>query len=181
MTDPVKLGKYDIQGVLGKGAMGVVYKATDPHIERAVAIKTVRKDLMDSDIAEQFLARFRNEARAAGRLHHPNIIGIYEYGEDDKVAYIAMEYVDGTGLREYLTRRAQFEVSQLVAIMTQLLSALDYAHSRGVVHRDVKPANLILTNDGVLKVADFGIARIDTSSLTMTGLVMGTPSYMSPE
>jgi tRNA A-37 threonylcarbamoyl transferase component Bud32 len=181
MTDPVKLGKYDVQGVLGKGAMGVVYKATDPHIERTVAIKTVRKDLMDSDIAEQFLARFRNEARAAGRLHHPNIIGIYEYGEDDKVAYIAMEYVDGTGLREYLTRRAQFDVAQLVAIMTQLLSALDYAHSRGVVHRDIKPANLILTNDGVLKVADFGIARIDTSSLTMTGLVMGTPSYMSPE
>ena len=176
-----KLGKYDVVGVLGKGAMGVVYKAFDPHIERTVAIKTVRKDLIDSDLAEQFMGRFRNEARAAGRLHHPNIVGIYEYGEDDRVAYIAMEYVDGTGLREFLNRRARFELSQITAIMAQLLHALEFAHSRGVVHRDIKPANLILTAAGALKVADFGIARIDTSSLTMTGLVMGTPSYMSPE
>jgi len=181
MNDPTRLGKYEVKGVLGKGAMGVVYKALDPHIDRLVAIKTVRKDLLDSDLAEQFMGRFRNEARAAGRLHHPNIIGIYEYGEEDNVAYIAMEYVDGTGLREYLTRRAAFEFGQLVAIMTQLLQALEFAHSRGVVHRDIKPANLILTPDGTLKVADFGIARIDASNLTMTGLVMGTPSYMSPE
>ena len=181
LTEPTKLGKYDVVGVLGKGAMGVVYKAVDPHIERTVAIKTVRKDLIDSDLAEQFMGRFRNEARAAGRLHHPNIVGIYEYGEDDRVAYIAMEYVDGTGLREFLNRRARFELPQIIAIMTQLLHALEFAHGRGVVHRDIKPANLILTAAGALKVADFGIARIDTSSLTMTGLVMGTPSYMSPE
>ena len=181
MTEPTRLGKYEVVGVLGKGAMGVVYKAVDPHIERPVAIKTVRKDLLDSDLAEQFMGRFRNEARAAGRLHHPNIVGIYEYGEDDKVAYIAMEYVDGTGLREFLNRSARFELPQIVAIMTQLLHALEFAHGRGVVHRDIKPANLILTPAGALKVADFGIARIDTSSLTMTGLVMGTPSYMSPE
>ncbi len=181
MNPPAKLGKYEVQGVLGKGAMGVVYKALDPHIDRVVAIKTVRKDLLDSDLAEQFLGRFRNEARAAGRLHHPNIIGIYEYGEDDNVAFIAMEYVDGIGLREYLTRRAAFDLNQLVAIMAQLLQALEFAHGRGVVHRDIKPANLILTDDGTLKVADFGIARIDSSNLTMTGLVMGTPSYMSPE
>jgi serine/threonine-protein kinase len=181
MTEPTRLGKYEVVGVLGKGAMGVVYKAIDPHIERPVAIKTVRKDLIDSDLAEQYMGRFRNEARAAGRLHHPNIVGIYEYGEDDRVAYIAMEYVDGTGLREYLNRQARFDLAQIVAIMTQLLSALEFAHSRGVVHRDIKPANLILTEAGALKVADFGIARIDTSSLTMTGLVMGTPSYMSPE
>ena len=181
MTEPTRLGKYEVVGVLGKGAMGVVYKAIDPHIERPVAIKTVRKDLIDSDLAEQYMGRFRNEARAAGRLHHPNIVGIYEYGEDDRVAYIAMEYVDGTGLREYLNRRARFDLAQIVAIMTQLLSALEFAHGRGVVHRDIKPANLILTEAGALKVADFGIARIDTSSLTMTGLVMGTPSYMSPE
>jgi len=181
MSDPTRLGKYEVKGVLGKGAMGVVYKALDPLIDRLVAIKTVRKDVLDSDLAEQFLARFRNEARAAGRLHHPNIIGIYEYGEEDNVAYIAMEYVDGTGLREYLNRRAAFDLGQLTAIMTQLLQALEFAHSRGVVHRDIKPANLILTGDGTLKVADFGIARIDASNLTMTGLVMGTPSYMSPE
>jgi eukaryotic-like serine/threonine-protein kinase len=178
---PERLGKYEVQGVLGKGAMGIVYKAIDPHIERTVAIKTVRKDLLDADLAAQFMARFRNEARAAGRLHHPNIIGIYEYGEDDSVAYIAMEYVDGIGLRQYLNRDARFELHQIVAIVTQLLQALEFAHSQGVIHRDIKPANLILTSSGTLKVADFGIARIDATSLTMTGMVMGTPSYMAPE
>jgi serine/threonine protein kinase len=181
MADPFKLGKYEIQSVLGKGAMGVVYKAFDPHIERTVAIKTVRKDLVDPDLASQFMGRFKNEARAAGRLHHPNIVGVYEYGEDEKVAFIAMEYIDGTGLREYLNRKARFELGQLVAITSQLLQALDFAHARGVVHRDIKPANLMLTSGGTLKVADFGIARIDTTTLTMTGMVMGTPSYMSPE
>ena len=181
MAEPQTLGKYQIQSVLGKGAMGVVYKAFDPHIERVVAIKTVRKDLVDPDLAAQFMGRFKNEARAAGRLHHPNIVGVYEYGEDDKVAFIAMEYVDGTGLREYLNRKARFEFGQLIAIASQLLQALEFAHARGVVHRDIKPANLILTAGGTLKVADFGIARIDTTSLTMTGMVMGTPSYMSPE
>src|SRR5437667_5130656 len=181
MAEPQTLGKYEIQSVLGKGAMGVVYKAFDPHIERAVAIKTVRKDLVDPDLAAQFMARFKNEARAAGRLHHPHIVGVYEYGEDDKVAFIAMEYVDGTGLREYLNRKARFEFGQLIAITSQLLQALDFAHTRGVVHRDIKPANLILASGGSLKVADFGIARIDTTTLTMTGMVMGTPSYMSPE
>src|SRR5947199_9529156 len=181
MAEPLTLGKYEIQSVLGKGAMGVVYKAFDPHIERTVAIKTVRKDLVDPDLAAQFMGRFKNEARAAGRLHHPNIVGVYEYGEDDKVAFIAMEYVDGTGLREYLNRKARFEFGQLVAITSQLLQALEFAHVRGVVHRDVKPANLIMTSGGALKVADFGIARIDTSNLTNAGMVMGTPSYMSPE
>jgi eukaryotic-like serine/threonine-protein kinase len=181
MSDPERLGKYEIRGVLGKGAMGIVYKATDPHIGRTVAIKTVRKDLLDADLAAQFMARFRNEARAAGRLHHPNIIAIYEYGEDDSIAYIAMEYVDGIGLRECLNRNARFEFHQVVAIVTQLLQALEFAHAQGVVHRDIKPANLILTSAGALKVADFGIARIDATNLTMTGMVMGTPSYMSPE
>ena len=180
-AQPTHLGKYEIEGVLGKGAMGIVYKARDPHIERSVAIKTVRKDLLDADLAAQFMARVRNEARAAGRLHHPNIIGIYEYGEADEVAYIAMEYVDGTGLREYLNRKARFEFQQILAILTQLLLALEFAHAQGVVHRDIKPANLILTSSGALKVADFGIARVDASNMTMTGMVMGTPSYMAPE
>jgi serine/threonine-protein kinase len=181
MTHPEKLGKYEVEAVLGKGAMGIVYKARDPHIERTVAIKTVRKDVLDAELAAQFMARFRNEARAAGRLHHPNIVAIYEYGEDDNVAYIAMEYVDGAGLREYLNRKAQFTLGQISAIVTQLLDALAFAHAQGVVHRDVKPANLILTPAGTLKVADFGIARIDATTLTLTGMVMGTPSYMSPE
>jgi serine/threonine-protein kinase len=181
MSEPARLGKYEVQGVLGKGAMGVVYKAIDPHIERTVAIKTVRKDLLDADLATQFLARFRNEARAAGRLAHPNIVGIYEYGEDEAIAFIAMEYVDGTGLREYLNRKARFDLHQVVAIVSQLLLALDFAHAQRVIHRDIKPANLILTSAGALKVADFGIARIDQTNLTMTGMVMGTPSYMAPE
>src|SRR5438045_9603184 len=143
MPEPQKLGKYEIQSVLGKGAMGVVYKAFDPHIERTVAIKTVRKDLVDPDLAAQFMARFKNEARAAGRLHHPNIVGVYEYGEDDKVAFIAMEYVDGTGLREYLNRKARFEFGQLVAMTSQLLQARDFAQPLGRVHRDVRPLNLV--------------------------------------
>src|SRR4029077_16038683 len=138
MAEPATLGKYQIQSVLGKGAMGVVYKAFDPHIERVVAIKTVRKDLVDPDLAEQFMARFKNEARAAGRLHHPNIVGVYEYGEDDNVAFIAMEYVNGVGLREYLERKVNFEFGQLVNVMLQLLQALEFAHEHGVVHRDIK-------------------------------------------
>jgi tRNA A-37 threonylcarbamoyl transferase component Bud32 len=181
MADPTKIGKYDIQSVLGKGAMGVVYKAFDPGIERVVAIKTVRKDLVDPDLVEQSMARFKNEAVAAGRLLHPNIVSVYEYGEDEANAFIVMEFVEGTGLREYLNRGAHFDLGQIAAMMTQLLQALDFAHERGVVHRDIKPANLILTKQGALKVADFGIARIDTSNLTTMGMVMGTPSYMSPE
>jgi tRNA A-37 threonylcarbamoyl transferase component Bud32 len=181
MADPATIGKYRIDGVLGKGAMGVVYKGFDPVIERTVAIKTVRKDLVDPELAVQVMARFKNEAKAAGRLLHPNIVSVYEYGEDDANAFIAMEYVDGTGLREYLNRKATFDLGQIVAIVSQVLEALDFAHERGVVHRDIKPANLILTAAGAVKVADFGIARIDTSNLTNAGMVMGTPSYMSPE
>jgi serine/threonine protein kinase len=181
VADPVKIGKYEIQSVLGKGAMGVVYKAFDPGIERVVAIKTVRKDLVDPDLVEQSMARFKNEAVAAGRLLHPNIVSVYEYGEDDDNAFIVMEFVEGTGLREFINRGANFDLGQITAMMTQLLQALDFAHERGVVHRDIKPANLILTKAGALKVADFGIARIDTSNLTTMGMVMGTPSYMSPE
>lgn len=181
MTEPTRIGKYTIQSVLGKGAMGVVYKGFDPGIERVVAIKTVRKDRVDQDLIEQSMARFKNEAKAAGRLLHPNIVSVYEYGEDEANAFIVMEYVEGTGLREYLARKASFDLPHVASIMTQLLRALDFAHERGVIHRDIKPANLILTADGTLKVADFGIARVDTSNLTTLGMVMGTPSYMSPE
>ncbi|MEO8674065.1 MAG: serine/threonine-protein kinase [Casimicrobiaceae bacterium] len=181
MSEPKKLGKYELQSVLGKGAMGVVYKAFDPNIERTVAIKTVRMDLVDPDLMDQFIGRFKNEARAAGRLHHPNIVGVYEYGEVDNVAFIAMEFVEGTGLRAHLDRKTRFDLPHVMSIVSQLLLALDVAHARGVVHRDIKPANVILTPGGQVKVADFGIARIDTTSLTQTGMVMGTPSYMSPE
>lgn len=181
MADPQRLGKYTIKGVLGKGAMGVVYRGYDPGIERDVAIKTIRKDLVEPELAAQYMARFKNEAKAAGRLHHPNIVGIYEYGESDDVTFIAMEYIEGTGLRAYLNARTHFDFAQLVELMSQLLDALDFAHTRGIVHRDIKPSNLIITNKGLLKVADFGVARVDSSDLTVAGMVIGTPSYMSPE
>ena len=181
MSDLERLGKYEIRSVLGRGAMGIVYQAFDPHIERSVALKTIRKDVVDPEVAQEYMARFKNEAKAAGRLHHPNIVGVYEYGEDDTVAYIVMEYVEGTGLREYLNRKASFDFGQLVALMTQMLTALEFAHAHGVIHRDIKPSNLIVNSTGLLKVADFGVARIDTSTLTNVGMVIGTPSYMSPE
>jgi serine/threonine protein kinase len=181
MIHPERLGKYEVRSVLGKGAMGIVYKAYDPHIERFVAIKTIRKDSVEPELAAQYMARFKNEAKAAGRLQHPNIVSVYEYGEDDNVTFIAMEYVEGAGLREYLNRSASFDFGQLAALMEQLLEALEFAHARGVVHRDIKPSNLIITPQRQLKVADFGIARVDTSNLTMVGMTIGTPPYMSPE
>src|SRR5512132_2268002 len=141
--------------------MGTVYEAWDPDIERAVAIKTIRKDVVDAEAAQQYMARFRNEARAAGRLHHPNIVGVYEFGEQGTLAYIAMEFVHGMNLHEHVSVKARFDFGELVALLSQLLDALSLAHSRGIVHRDIKPANLIVTRDAVLKVADFGVARID--------------------
>ncbi|MGH8702292.1 MAG: serine/threonine-protein kinase, partial [Burkholderiales bacterium] len=179
---PERLGKYEIAAVLGAGAMGVVYKGFDPGIGRVVAIKTIRRELIEGDrTAGAMLARFRNEARAAGRLVHPGIVAVYDYGEDAAVAYIAMEYVEGNSLREYLNRRTRFAERDAVSIMSQLLEALAHAHERGVWHRDVKPANLIVMMNGRVKVADFGIARIEASELTQTGAVMGSPGYMAPE
>jgi len=176
-----QLGKYKIVEVIGKGAMGVVYKGYDPVLERHVALKTVRKELVDPELAGKIIARFKNEALAASRLTHPAIVGIYDYGENKQLAYIAMEFVQGRGLRDFLARQERFGLQDVITIMSQLLDALDYAHDRGVVHRDIKPANIIMTPNGQLKLADFGIARIDRSNLTQVGSVMGTPAYMSPE
>ena len=182
MSQPQRLGKYELVEVLGKGAMGVVYKAFDPDIHRTVAIKTIRKELIeDDDHAGTMMARFKNEARAAGRLSHPGIVAVYDYGESSAVTYIAMEFVQGNSLREYFNRGTRFAERDIVSIMAQLLDALHHAHEQGVWHRDIKPANLIIMNSGRIKVADFGIARIDTSQLTLTGVVMGSPGYMAPE
>jgi serine/threonine-protein kinase len=181
MNQPLQFGKYQVTEILGKGAMGIVYKAFDPNIRRSVAVKTIRKELIEDDRGSTLVARFKHEAQAAGRLSHPGIVAVYEYGEDDDVAYIAMEYVQGNPLREYFNRGTRFEERDAVSVMAQLLDALEYAHEQGVWHRDIKPANIIIMMNGKLKIADFGIARIDSSSLTQTGAVMGTPGYMAPE
>jgi eukaryotic-like serine/threonine-protein kinase len=181
MTSPTKLGKYTIRRELGKGAMGVVYEGFDPAIERIVALKTVRADQLGGEDAPEILMRFRREAQAAGRLTHPNVVAVYELGEDAGTTFIAMEFVKGRSLKEYLESRTRFTTPQLARIMTELLAALDYSHRNGVVHRDIKPANVMILEDGTVKVADFGIARIEQSNLTQTGMILGTPSYMSPE
>jgi serine/threonine-protein kinase len=189
MTDLKKLGKYEIRGELGQGAMGIVYDGFDPMIGRRVALKTVRRDQLDRAEVEEILARFKREAQAAGRLNHPNIVQIYEYGEEPGpdgaaaggTAFIAMEFVEGRELKDHFDADERFPMAEIVRIMGQLLEALDYSHKNGVVHRDIKPANIILLKDGTVKVADFGIARVESSNLTQAGSVLGTPSYMSPE
>ncbi len=188
MAHPEKLGKYRITGVLGEGAMGVVYRGFDPDIRRVVALKTIRRlgGGQAGDGAEgalQSAARFRNEAQAAGRLLHPGIVGVYDFGEttDGRVAYIAMEYVEGHTLSAYLARRVRFSDADIASLGLQLLDALGHAHENGVWHRDVKPSNVIMTKSGRIKIADFGIARTDNSGMTMANSVLGTPMYMAPE
>jgi serine/threonine-protein kinase len=178
---PKKIGKYEIQGVLGRGGMGVVYKAFDPAIHRQVAIKTITKSAMDASELQYAIARFRHEAQAVGRLTHPRIAAIYDYGEDEDLAYIVMELVHGRSLYDHLQNQAKFDLPEIGEIIRQLLDGLGYAHAQGVVHRDIKPSNILINDDGRIKISDFGIAHIDTSSLTQIGEIMGSPGYMSPE
>ncbi len=179
---PARLGKYELTGVLGEGAMGVVYKALDPVIQRTVAVKAIRKQLFDASTASLSVAqRFRNEAKAAGRLSHPGIVAVYEYGEDAGDAYIAMEYVEGISLAKLMQTTGRMDEPDVLSLMVQLLDALHYAHTRGVWHRDVKPANLVVTPGGQLKVTDFGIARIDSSEATQLPVLLGSPGYIAPE
>ncbi len=146
---PQRLGKYPITGVIGRGAMGVVYRGVDPVIKRAVAIKTIRKELVEGDEHTEAMSdRFRHEAQAAGRLSHPGIVAVYEYGEDAQHAFIAMEYVEGNSLREYLARDTGFDERDSVSIMAQLLDALQFAHDHSVWHRDIKPANIMVMSNG---------------------------------
>src|SRR6266403_3411607 len=178
---PRQLGKYPLLSVIGKGSMGILYKSVDPHIKRPVALKTIRRDLLVDGDTENFSARFRIEAQAAGGLAHPGIVAVYEYGEEGAFAYIAMEYIEGRSLRECFEQKAAFSVAQVVNILSQLLDALQYAHERGVWHRDIKPANILMMSNGQVKVTDFGIARIESSMLTQVGAVMGTPGFIAPE
>ena len=200
MRAMTKLGKYVIGQSLGKGAMGTVYEAFDPVIQRTVAIKTMLPAQLGQAEAATVLARFKQEAQAAGRLNHPGIVAVYDYGEvvvnsdatmvagadapagaGERVAFIAMEFVKGRELKSYFDANERFPLHEIARIMGEILAALEHAHANGVTHRDIKPGNLIMLADGRVKVADFGIARIETSELTQVGEVMGTPSYMSPE
>lgn len=176
-----RLGKYEIRSVLGRGAMGTVYEGWDPIISRRVAIKTVRlPDSADSEEREQ-LGRFQQEAQAAGRLHHPNIVGVFDYAETDELAYIVMEFVAGQTLKSLIESDGKIALPEVGRLMNGLLAGLAFSHSNGVVHRDIKPANIMLTASGDVKIADFGIARIESSTMTLAGTIMGTPTYMSPE
>jgi eukaryotic-like serine/threonine-protein kinase len=176
-----RIGKYVVLETIGEGAMGIVYKATDPHIQRTVALKTIqRRDAASSVTGVANATRFRNEAQAAGRLSHPGIVSVYDYGEQGDESYIAMEYVQGPTLAE-CARRERLPLADVLSITSQLLDALQCAHSQNVWHRDIKPGNLILTVQGQLKVADFGIARIDANVLTQDAWSMGSPGYMAPE
>lgn len=181
MGELTKLGKYEILSTLGKGAMGVVYKGFDPHIERTVALKTIRKDALSPEELAPLLTRFKQEAQAAGRLTHPGIVTVYEYGEDEGTVFIAMEFVQGRELKEILNNNERLQLSTSVNLITQLLDALAYSHAHGVVHRDIKPGNIFILKDHRVKVTDFGIAKIESSTLTQFGDVLGTPSCMSPE
>ncbi len=177
------LGRYQVEKELGKGAMGAVYLGRDPKINRVVAIKTMAlsQEFADHELQE-VKARFFREAETAGRLNHPNIVTIYDAGEEHDLAYIAMEYLQGKDLTRYIGPETLLPVEQVLQIIATIAAALDYAHKQDVVHRDIKPANIMYDdNDQSIKITDFGIARITASSRTKTGVILGTPSYMSPE
>jgi tetratricopeptide (TPR) repeat protein len=173
-----KLGKYEIIEELGRGAMGVVYKARDPLIGRLIALKTITAGLADN---QELLQRFYREAQSAGGLQHPNIVTVHDLGEENQTPYIAMEFIEGTSLESIIQKKAPLPLSQKVGHIVQVCRGLGYAHQRGVVHRDIKPANIMLTAEGVVKIVDFGIARVMAASKTQSGLFIGTVAYMSPE
>jgi CHASE2 domain-containing sensor protein/tRNA A-37 threonylcarbamoyl transferase component Bud32 len=176
------LGRYEVSGELGRGAMGIVYKGIDPTIHRTVAIKTIRLSEFDQQEAGEIKGRFFREAESAGGLNHPSIVSIYDAGEEHDLAFIAMEFLNGENLVEYTHKGKLLPLRDVLDIITHVANALGYAHSKNVVHRDIKPANIMMLKDtGEIKVTDFGIARITSSSRTKTGVILGTPSYMSPE
>ena len=176
------IGRYQIREELGRGAMGVVFRAEDSLIGRAVAIKTIRLDSF-SNAAERdkLKERLLREARAAGLLSHPNIVTVYDVGEEDGVAFIAMEYLSGRTVDQTLGELGRLERSQVTALILQVAAALDYAHGQGVVHRDIKPGNIMLSADGNAKITDFGVAKVLSHQATQTDLMLGTPNYMAPE
>jgi serine/threonine-protein kinase len=181
MSAPAQtLGRYRLLGELGRGAMGVVYRAEDPMLSRTVAIKTISM-VADAEERAEYEKRFYQEAKAAGGLSHPNVVTIYDIGHAGDVVYMAMEYVEGTELRDLL-QGGRLDAAAAVDIAAQVAEGLAYAHARGVVHRDVKPANIMVSRDGPAKIMDFGIARMRASDVkTQTGMLLGSPKYMAPE
>ena len=176
------VGRYKILGKLGKGSMGLVYKAQDPKINRLVAIKTIRfSDEFDEDVITEIKERFFREAEIAGKLSHPAIVTIHDVGDDRDLTYMAMEYLEGEDLDKYIKKGSLLAVRAVLNVVVQIAEALDFAHKQGVIHRDIKPANVMLLSNGQVKVTDFGIAKAISSSKTKTGVILGTPNYMSPE
>src|SRR5881296_2707668 len=185
-AEPQTLGRYQLERVLGKGAMGIVYEALDPKLHRKVAIKTILISQLDEETAKDFSMRFVREAHAVARLNHPNIVQVYDFGEEGDIAYLVMEFIRGDELKSTLSTGRQFDRKECVRIMCELLDALDFAHEAGVVHRDIKPANVMLDGQGRTKLTDFGVARVTDADRThaertQAGTVVGTPAYMSPE
>ncbi len=185
-AQPKSLGRYEVQGVLGKGAMGLVYDGLDPTLQRRVAIKTILTATLDEATAKHYAMRFMREVRAVARINHPNIVQVYDYGTEQGLAYIVMEYIEGKELKDCLDGGERFSLKQVLAMMRELLDALEFAHEAGVIHRDIKPANVMLDAARHVKLTDFGVARItdpdaDTGEATRAGAMIGTPSYMSPE
>ena len=177
-----KIGKYKILGELGRGAMGIVYKGEDPLIGRILAIKTIRMEAFHKPHEQaEATQRFIREAQSAGNLSHPNIVTIYDVGQSEGMTYIAMEYIEGQSLDMLIAIRKEFSLDDIINLISQIGTALDYAHQKGIVHRDIKPGNILIDNSGKANIVDFGIARISSSTLTQTGTSLGTPNYMSPE
>ncbi|MGQ0656386.1 MAG: serine/threonine protein kinase [Betaproteobacteria bacterium] len=185
MSEIRQLGRYEIKGVLGKGAMGLVYDGHDPQLNRRVAIKTIITKGLDEATAKHYAMRFRKEVRAVAKLNHPNIVQVYDYGNQGELAYIVMEHIQGKELKDMLDNKEKIDLKTTFKLMLELLAALDFAHEQGIVHRDIKPANMMIDAGGHAKLADFGVARVDDPDAggekTRLGAVIGTPSYMSPE
>ena len=173
-----KIGKYEVECVIGEGAMGVVYRAADPLINRRVAIKVMADSLAQDPVLRE---RFLREAQAAGSLQHPNLVTIYDFGEIDDHLYIAMEYVEGDDLADLLRKHVSIPVNQALDLVIGLLHGLAFAHKRGIIHRDIKPANIRVDSEGNARLMDFGVAHLASSEMTSTGVLLGTPSYMAPE
>ncbi|HTO44919.1 MAG TPA: response regulator [Burkholderiales bacterium] len=181
MNIPAVIGRYEVRGLLGEGGMATVLEGWDPVLHRTLAIKLVDKTKLEQETKDEALSRFKREAQAAARLTHANVVQVYEYGEEGDFCFIAMEHVAGKPLTAYLSEGLKSELQRVRDIIGQLLDALAYSHAQGVIHRDIKPGNLLVTREGNIKVTDFGIARIETSNVTQHGHMLGTPSYMSPE